>query len=210
MTSSPPEVNRVCVSCSAIFRTRWRYARCSTCRYQESYKNLCRCGAKKSVKAITCMRCAKGGTAIPNVLARELVAWIAGLLEGEGTFIRWAAPRRGGVVRIEMTDEDVIARMLTAIGIGRLEALPPRKSELQAVVAYHGPATRACPMVDRADRTTDVQSTQASDSTVARQSYCSSTYASGALSEFGRRAEDSNLIEYYPTTRFRGGGHTHR
>lgn len=126
MTSLSPEVDQVCVRCDRPFRTRWRYTRCSTCRYLESYKDLCACGAKKSVKSITCIRCAKGGTATPRTLSASRAAWLAGLLEGEGTFVPWAPPRRGGVIRVQMTDEDVIVRVLATTGVGRLETFTPK------------------------------------------------------------------------------------
>ena len=66
------------------------------------------------------------------------LSWLAGLLDGEGSFFRG---KNSGLARIEcqMTDEDVIARAakLTGVGYGRREVKPGRKTLFR--LALSGP-----------------------------------------------------------------------
>jgi hypothetical protein len=52
------------------------------------------------------------------------IAWLAGIIEGEGTFGRKGHP--AGQVRVQMTDEDVIDRLHSLTGVGQsiLEGSP--------------------------------------------------------------------------------------
>ena len=54
MPPSSAGEERPCASCSKPFRSRWGYARCGSCRYQESYKDACPCGDKKEIKEKRC------------------------------------------------------------------------------------------------------------------------------------------------------------
>ena len=54
MPPSSTGEERPCASCSKPFRSRWGYARCESCRYQESYKDTCPCGDKKGIKEKRC------------------------------------------------------------------------------------------------------------------------------------------------------------
>ena len=120
----PDEVERICSICFQPFRTKWRYARCQPCRYQQSYKNKCACGASKDVRHPQCRACCLGPVRLPPPLDSADTSWVAGLLEAEGTF-----PLRrtgGGTTRIQMTDEDVIVRFHEILQVGNLGMFTPR------------------------------------------------------------------------------------
>jgi LAGLIDADG-like domain len=121
---APPSQDRICSSCSRPFQSKWRYARCLSCRYQESYKDQCACGARKDARSPCCRECSLGKLQIPGPLSVINAAWVAGLLEAEGTF-----PLRrkgGGTVRVQMADQDVIMRLYEVLGIGNLGTYVPR------------------------------------------------------------------------------------
>jgi len=52
-------------------------------------------------------------------------AWLAGIVEGEGTFSR--PNSQWGLVRVVMTDKDIIDRLLAVTGIGLIHAHKSRK-----------------------------------------------------------------------------------
>lgn len=61
------------------------------------------------------------------------VAWLAGLLEGEGTFGAAKARRaQYPVVSVEMTDEDVVRRAADIMGIANVYRVEPREAEWSA------------------------------------------------------------------------------
>ena len=119
-----PDQDRICTSCSQPFRTKWRYARCLACRYQESYKDRCACGSKKDVRYSRCQECALGRIQIPDPLPPASAAWVAGLLEAEGTFP--LRPTIGGTIRVQMVDQDVISRLFETLSLGNLGTYVPR------------------------------------------------------------------------------------
>lgn len=57
------------------------------------------------------------------------LAWLAGILEGEGTFsIRNTNPRNRGIsIRCSMTDTDVVERIFELTGIGGITKVKPRE-----------------------------------------------------------------------------------
>lgn len=62
-------------------------------------------------------------------------AWVAGLIEGEGSF---TFNGRGPRIAVRMTDEDVVRRLPALTGVGRIYAEkrdPPRKPTWVWVVA---------------------------------------------------------------------------
>lgn len=122
--SIDPDQDRICTSCSQPFRTKWRYARCLACRYRESYKDRCACGSKKDVRYSRCQECALGRIQIPDPLQPARAAWVAGLLEAEGTFP--LRPTAGGTIRVQMVDQDVIGRLSETLTLGNLGTYVPR------------------------------------------------------------------------------------
>lgn len=53
------------------------------------------------------------------------IAWLAGLLEGEGSFN--LNKKHSIAVKLEMTDEDVVRKAQSTTGVGRVVARPSRK-----------------------------------------------------------------------------------
>jgi hypothetical protein len=50
-------------------------------------------------------------------------AWLAGILEGEGSFISKGRPK----IQVAMTDQDIIARLSELTGVGRVYAVSRQK-----------------------------------------------------------------------------------
>lgn len=67
-------------------------------------------------------------------LSRENLAWLGGLLEGEGTFSQVNGRYLG--VKVEMTDEDVVRRCYELTGVGRLSLWRGRTENHKAVFAW--------------------------------------------------------------------------
>jgi hypothetical protein len=78
----------------------------------------CACGNRKAKKSEMCARCRAANFPQPNRLSESEAAWIAGILEGEGS---WSAKagRRNWTVSVRMTDRDIIERLQKLTGIGR-------------------------------------------------------------------------------------------
>lgn len=59
-----------------------------------------------------------------NYMDQLQIAWVAGLLEGEGTFVR----RSGNscVISCEMTDKDTIQKLFSFVGAGNIYFCPSR------------------------------------------------------------------------------------
>lgn len=51
------------------------------------------------------------------------MAWLAGLLEGEGSFVQ-RGPRKELVIQMQMTDRDVVAKAHFLAGMGKFYAYP--------------------------------------------------------------------------------------
>lgn len=57
--------------------------------------------------------------------SRREIAWVAGLLEGEGCFDEY---NKGGRIRLEMTDRDVVVKAKKILGgAGGIREVPPEK-----------------------------------------------------------------------------------
>lgn len=120
-----PRRDAICSTCSKPFTTTYRTGVCEPCKYQASGKDLCACGAQKQRKSAACQRCATATPLSFPDLGPEDTAWVAGLMEGEGTFVcRPDAP--GGRARVQMTDQDVIDRLQEVLKVGRITSYIPR------------------------------------------------------------------------------------
>lgn len=67
-------------------------------------------------------------------------AWVAGLLEGEGSFLSWPSGRGGRrTVRISMgtTDLDVLERLRDTVGAGYVKAIKPQHNKLGTKPFWH-------------------------------------------------------------------------
>lgn len=82
--------------------------------------DLCSCGRKKNYKAPRCRECSYDLVGPPRESISDAeVAWVAGILEGEGCWSRKSGEIRWWVA-VRMTDRDVIDRLQQVTGIGRI------------------------------------------------------------------------------------------
>jgi len=58
-------------------------------------------------------------------MTSEQVAWLDGILEGEGSFI--VKGHRAVTVQVVMTDRDIIDRLVQVTGVGRINGFAPAK-----------------------------------------------------------------------------------
>lgn len=62
------------------------------------------------------------------------LSWLAGIVEGEGTFSR---PGRTGQVRVIMTDHDVVRRLAAVTGLGVIRERPRRQAHYRIAWDWH-------------------------------------------------------------------------
>lgn len=78
--------------------------------------NTCVCGAAKASHAAVCRRCRIEGHFRARLDITEAeVAWVAGIVEGEGCF---STNGREWWLAVKMTDEDIIERLHAVTGVG--------------------------------------------------------------------------------------------
>lgn len=88
--------------------------------------NLCDCGNRKGSPAARCRMCQMSETNRNEDISSAEVAWVAGILEGEGC---WTGSGNKWRIAVRMTDVDIIERLhtLTGVGtIGKSEAPKPK------------------------------------------------------------------------------------
>lgn len=109
---------RICGDCSQPFVTSWSQRLCDPCRYIRASRSRCtKCGGKTGRSGYTlCGLCRYGTPPAIRAMSPVEVAWLAAIVEGEGTFGRTGRP--GGQVRVVMTDLDIIKRLQTVTGLG--------------------------------------------------------------------------------------------
>ena len=93
---------------------------CRECNIAHS-RDTCACGGFKVKKADKCIVCKNGPIPVPNIMTEAEVAWVAGILEGEGCWSKRSQGRGDGWdVVVAMSDEDVVYRLQSVTGIGRV------------------------------------------------------------------------------------------
>jgi len=70
-----------------------------------------------------CAQCRYGPPVTPHDIPPLEVAWLAGILEGEGSFISKGQAR----IQVAMTDQDIITRLAELTGVGRVYAVRRQK-----------------------------------------------------------------------------------
>lgn len=121
-------VEKTCDTCGDIFYPNHnnRYKDCSSCVYKRKRCNSCpACGSQKLKVSALCKECVKGPEPVLNSMSKEQVAWLAGLLDGEGSFL---VRKNTGCIKIEMTDKDVLLRLQEIIGVGNVSKTRKRIS----------------------------------------------------------------------------------
>ena len=81
--------------------------------------DTCDCGNRKAKKSRQCINCHAVDFPDPNPISEREAAGVAGILEGEGC---WTAHtgRKGWLVAVRMTDQDIIERLQHLTGVGRI------------------------------------------------------------------------------------------
>jgi hypothetical protein len=100
--------SRYCVSC---YSARYKRVPCSTCDGSMDFKST------------MCAQCRYGPPVTPHDIPPLEVAWLAGILEGEGSFISKGQAR----IQVAMTDQDIITRLAELTGVGRVYAVRRQK-----------------------------------------------------------------------------------
>jgi hypothetical protein len=123
-----PDKVKTCPACGAT-TNHYRSNRswyCTTCYDARYCKTPCpRCSRPMKIGSIKCAECRWGG-ADPKDMTSEQVAWLAGILEGEGSFI--VKGHRAVTFQVVMTDRDIIDRLVQVTGVGRINGFAPAKS----------------------------------------------------------------------------------
>jgi hypothetical protein len=114
----PQPENRACEDCSGLFVTSWAQRLCNPCKYGRAARSACdTCGRKTGQTGRRqCGSCRYGTPPELRAMSSPELAWLAGIVEGEGTF--GLARRPGGQVRVVMTDQDIIRRLWCLTGLG--------------------------------------------------------------------------------------------
>jgi hypothetical protein len=83
------------------------------------------CAGRMSRTAARCRTCANGGPQPPlRAMSASALAWLAGLVEGEGTFTNSTS---SSVLRVVMTDLDVLERIERITGVGYIRSIASRQ-----------------------------------------------------------------------------------
>jgi hypothetical protein len=81
--------------------------------------DTCACGNRKAKKNRQCRECHAVDYPEPNRVSAPEVAWMAGILEGEGCWTTRNS-RTTWLVAVRMTDKDIIERLQRITGVGRV------------------------------------------------------------------------------------------
>lgn len=126
----PPDPNR------RVRTNRTSY--CDDCYYTRYGRKKCPGGSgghmRSGTKAGVCRSCLDKRIPPPREMSEPEVAWLAGIVEGEGTFVAGA---RYGIV-VSMTDQDVIDRLAGMTGVGQVY------HNLRTAKAHHKPPSSWC------------------------------------------------------------------
>lgn len=82
------------------------------------------------------------------------IAWVAGILEGEGSFMCWTTTRGTETVRIQMgtTDLDVLERLRDVVGTGRITPVKHQLNKLGTKPIWIWMISRKSDVVDLASK----------------------------------------------------------
>ena len=102
---------------------------------QRTKYDSCECGNRKAKKSRRCAQCRSQDYPPPRQVTDAEIAWIAGILEGEGCWTRHNG-RTDWSVSVRMTDQDIIERLQAITGIGRLtfDGTPSKRARKPAWV----------------------------------------------------------------------------
>lgn len=87
---------------------------------------FCACGNVKSPTAQQCVVCRRSETNRNLDITEAQIAWLAGILEGEGCWTT-ASNEYNLRIAVKMTDKDIIQRLHDITGVGTLNDNQPRE-----------------------------------------------------------------------------------
>jgi ssDNA-binding Zn-finger/Zn-ribbon topoisomerase 1 len=131
-----PDKVKTCPSCGATSGHRqnrsWYCTPCYDARYG---KTPCpECSRPMKIGSVKCAECRWGGAELKDMTG-EQVAWLAGILEGEGSFL--VRGHRAVAVQVVMTDRDIIDRLVLVTGVGRINGYKPAKPHYKQAWVWH-------------------------------------------------------------------------
>ncbi|SHU73052.1 Uncharacterised protein [Mycobacteroides abscessus subsp. abscessus] len=117
---------RVCAGCGLPFSTKWSVYRCEPCRsLRKNFPKCSVCGSRCSHnRATVCANCRSNALPELRKMSATETAWLAGLIEGEGSFLSAGGRKR---VHVTMTDRDIVERLASVTGVGSVYELARRK-----------------------------------------------------------------------------------
>lgn len=106
-----------CPDCGGKVEVRSNRSRyCKVCYYQRYGRSRCpRCAGKMRTTSTMCAACHEREVPAPRQMSEAEVAWVAGIVEGEGSFDKTRAR-----LAVAMTDRDIIERLHRVTGIGNV------------------------------------------------------------------------------------------
>jgi hypothetical protein len=103
---------------------------CVICGLPQVAKELCKIHYKRLYMTGSTKKPQRFKSMTKTIIMSDLdIAWLAGILEGEGCFST-PSSKRGMVITVSMTDKDIIERLTEITGIGTISSstpTPPRK-----------------------------------------------------------------------------------
>jgi hypothetical protein len=107
------------------FTTTWPQNFCNPCKYNRASRRPCaKCGKKVGhSRTKVCWECSRGPAPVLGAVPPIDIAWLSGLMEGEGYL---GIVHGRGIIRVVMTDVDVIEHVKEVSGIGTVYQLPQR------------------------------------------------------------------------------------
>lgn len=84
---------------------------------------------------------------------RESVAWLAGIIEGEGCFLARTSPTKFGgtnyffLIEVGMTDEDTVRLVHEVIGAGSIKSIQSKRPNCKLVHRYVASTSTAYPVL---------------------------------------------------------------
>lgn len=113
---------------------------CKACRAELDLarRDRCACGNLKSHNRTRCQACRLSDVPDPRwEISDAEVAWVAGILEGEGCWTRRNSRARSNWwIAVRMTDKDIIYRLGSTTGIGRISPARPQTEHRKMAWAW--------------------------------------------------------------------------
>lgn len=114
-------------------------ATCKNCRREldRARCDLCGCGREKAPQYKHCNSCRLADAPPPrlSITVAEL-AWVAGILEGEGCWSQRQKHPNSWWIAVRMTDKDIIDRLKIITSVGRISPARPQKDHYKMAWAW--------------------------------------------------------------------------